>query len=178
MEDISKVKELESENHTSTVKLRTFVDKELREQINLGHYIVTEVRPIIVSPLGAIQKESGEVRLIHDASRPMGEVLNDYSTLNSVQYQTLEDACTLAKPNTYLAKVDLKSAYRSVPISVKDYALTGIKWRFEGENQPKYMFDTRLLFGSRNGPNIFNRLTQAVKRAMASGGYSNVVVFR
>ena len=107
----------------------------------------------------------------------MGEALNDYSSNNTVKYQTLDDACALVKPGYYLAKVDLKSAYRSVPLHPSEYCMTGIKWKFQGDNAPTYMFDTRLLFGARKGCSIFHRLTQAVKRMLVKRGIVSMVVY-
>ena len=156
------VKKVECDNHPSALKYSEMVEKELKSQLALGYYVIASCRPLIVSPLGAIKKEDcDEVRIIHDGSRPLGDAMNDYSTLYSVRYQTLHEAYELAKPGFYLAKVDLKSAYRSVPISCKDYCLTGLKWCFQGQSSPTYMFDTRLCFGARLAPASFHRIMQA-----------------
>ena len=98
-------------------------------------------KPAIISPLGAIPKDDGSVHLIHDGSLlegfdmneytdhhsvrcqtlqdgslPEGFAMNKYTDHLSVRYQILQDACRLAKPGYYCAKLDLQSAYRSVPI--------------------------------------------------------------
>jgi hypothetical protein len=175
--DVKDVKNVEQDNHSSTNKYRDQVESELLDQLKVGNYVITNTKPVIVSPLAAIMKDSGEVRLIHDASVPAGQALNDYSLNLSVKYQTLSEACQLASPDSYLCKVDLKAAYRSVPISPCDYQLTGIKWKFSGENHMSYMYDTRLLFGSNKGPGIFHRLTQSVRRMMKRKGFPNLVVY-
>jgi len=59
-----------------------------------------------------------------------------------VRYQTLQEACDKAKPGYFMAKIDLKAAYRSVPIHPLDYCLTGLKWHFSGEDSLTYIFDT------------------------------------
>ena len=60
-----------------------------------------------------------------------------------------------------MAKVDLKSAYRSVRISNQSQEVTGLKWTFP--NRHDYTFiDTKLPFGSKLAPGIFHRLSQAV----------------
>lgn len=92
--------------------------------------------------------------------------MNDFSNMHSVSYETIDNAIAFAKPNYYMAKIDLKAAYRSVPINKDCYKMTGLKWRFAGTSFDTYLFDTRLPFGSRLGPSIFTRLTQAVKRMM------------
>ena len=176
--DYDKVKHVEVANHKSTQLYASLVEKELKSQIVHGNYILASQRPLVVSPLGAIKKEGlNEVRIIHDGSRPLGEAMNDYGGPQAVRYQTISDACALARPGCFLAKIDLKSAYRSVPIHFSDYSLSGIKWWFEGENSPSYLFDTRLPFGSNVGPSIFSRLTQSIRRMMSRKGFQNLVVY-
>ena len=77
-----------------------------------------------------------------------------------------------------MAKIDLKSAYRSIPIHPSNYAGTGLKWKFKG-NKVKftYFVDTRLPFGGKRSPEIFNRLTQAVRHIMAKKRFNAVVVY-
>ena len=100
-----------------------------------------------------------------------------YSEINYFQFQTLDDAIKLLQPGYFMAKIDLKSAYRSIPIHSSNYAGTGLKWKFKG-NKVKftYFVDTRLPFESKHSPEIFNRLTQAVRRIIAKKGYNAVVV--
>ena len=98
-------------------------------------------------------------------------------TLEKLHFSTVDDAVKLVKPGFYMAKVDLRSAYRSVNIHPSNYEATGLKWKFKGDSDYTYMFDTRLPFGSRLALSIFHRLTQSVKRMMAARGFHNVVVF-
>ena len=147
------------------------------DQLQKGQYVLTKNPPVIVSPLAAIPKDNGDIRLIHDGSRPSGASMNDYASLDKVKFQTLEDACKMAKPNYFCAKVDLKSAYRSVAIHPNEYKMTGLKWKFKNQNNAVYMIDTRLPFGSRRGPSIFHRISQAVKRCMERRGFKDIVVY-
>ena len=93
--------------------------------------------------------------------------MNDYASQEECQYQSLQAALDLVQQGSYMAKIDLKSAYRSVRIHPSNYPATGVQWTFEGDTEPTYLVDTRLPFGSRKAPAIFNRLTQAVRRMMA-----------
>ena len=110
------------------------------------------------------------MRLIHDCSQPPYRAVNDYATNPSFSFQTLKDATQLIKPGSFLAKVDLKSAYRSVRIHPSNYEATGLKWQFSGTTQPTYMYDTRLPFGAKKAPIVFHRLTQSVRRMMRRKG--------
>ena len=69
-----------------------------------------------------------------------------------------------------MAKIDLKSAYRSVRIHPSNHQATGLQWTFEGDTKPTYLIDTRLPFGSRKAPAFFNCLTQAVRQMMGRRG--------
>ena len=163
---------------TSDPKYRDLVEKQILLEIEEGRYEVVSEKPTIVSALGVIPKSSGGIRLIHDASRPYGLALNDYAKTESKQkFQTLDSAVDLLSQGAFLAKVDLKSAYRYVPVHPDDFAATGLKWRFKGDTDVKYMVDKRLPFGAKFSPGIFHRLTQSVRRMMARKGFSNIVVY-
>ena len=158
--------------------IRDIVEKQIIEEVNNGRYEIVHKRPTIVSALGAIPKPNGrEVRLIHDCSRPVGTSLNDFASKESVKYQTLEEAVALTASHSYFAKIDLKSAYRSVKIHPSNHDLTGLKWVFQGSDSPSYLIDHRLPFGARKSPAIFHRLTQGVRRMMERRGYGGVIVY-
>ena len=76
-----------------------------------------------------------------------------------------------------MAKIDLKHAYRSVPIHPDNFRATGCKWRFSGDANFTYFYDTRLPFGAKSSPMIFHRLTQSVRRMMARRGFSDIIVY-
>jgi len=75
-----------------------------------------------------------------------------------------------------MAKVDLRHAYRSVPVHPSWTAL-GLKWRFSGQKSYSYLVDTRLPFGCRSAPGIFHRIMQTVKRMMIRRGFNLIVVY-
>lgn len=154
------------------------VEETILSEIAEGNYVITDAKPTIISALGAIPKpDSSEVRLIHDCSRPTGQALNDYIISHSFKFQTLDDAIKLLRPNYFMAKIDLRHAYRSVPIHKSNYLATGLQWQFSGQRGPTYFFDTRLPFGAKSSPEIFHRLTQSVRRMMARRGFQSIVVY-
>ena len=153
IEENSSEEKVEVRNHTSAHKYSDLMEKEQLDQIKKRYYVIliANRKPNIVSLLAAMPKSDGDIRLIHDASRPRGTAMNDYSSLDKVKFQTLEDECKLAKPGFWCTKVDLKSAYRSVAIHPDDYRVTELEWKFQGQSHPSYMF---------------HRLSQAIKRCM------------
>ena len=158
--------------------VRATVEETIRGEIRQGNYVISATKPTVVSALGAIPKpNSTEVRLIHDCSRPHGHAVNDYITTGKFKFQTLDDATRALQPGYYMAKIDLRHAYRSVPIHPANYKATGCKWRFEGDDIDTFFYDTRLPFGAKCSPEIFHRLTQAVRRMMAKRGYHEIIVY-
>ena len=52
----------------------------------------------------------------------------------------------------FMAKIDIKHAFRLCPVRPQDFPLLGYCW------QGCYFIDTRLPFGSRSSPYIFNTI--------------------
>ena len=173
------VVEVEVNNHlSSVVTYKNSVENQIHDELKEGNYIRTSKKPIVVSALSAIPKSNGkEIRLIHDFSKPDNLGVNNYATKDPFFFQSIQDVLEMIKPGWFLAKVDLKSAYRSVGIHPSNFKFTGLKWTFEGDVHPTYMFDGRLPFGARKSPSIFSRLTQAVCRIMARKGYQSIVCY-
>lgn len=64
----------------------------------------------IVSPMAATPKPDGDVWLIHDCSRPVGQAVNNFCSSDwSQKFSTIDDAAALMSEGCYFAKVDLKS---------------------------------------------------------------------
>ena len=141
----------------------------------LPHCKFAHEQPKIISALSAIPKPDGGVRLIHDLSRPADQSVNSYASKDYCKYESISDAIALIQPGWFMAVVDLKSAYRSVHISPDEQCITGLQWQFSGQKQPLTMCDTRLPFGARKSPAIFNRITQAVARSLRQAGHHVVV---
>ena len=150
--------------------------KQVVNEIQCGNYVICDTPQKIVSPMAAIPKPDGGVRLIHDCSRPPGQSVNDHNSADWQQkFSRIDDAANLMTKGCFFAKVDLKNAYRSVKLSNHSQKATGLSWDFDGKTV--YMKDTRLPFGASRSPGIFHRLTQAVKRIMARKGFDLLIVY-
>ena len=144
----------------------------------MGNYVIARTKPSIVSALGAIPKPNSEnIRLIHDCSRPAHSNVNSYVTTQHFSYVTLDKAFSLVTPDAFLAKIDLKSAYRHVPIHPFNYSATGLAWQFSGEHHTTYIYDCKLPFGASKSPEICHRLTQAISRFMTKRGFRTVLAY-
>lgn len=167
-------------NYFSTVNSLAFdkVETIIKEEISAGNYKIWPSKPVIISALGAVPKaDSEDLRLIHDCSMPPGLGVNSYIDIEKQKFQTLDDAARLLRPGYYMAKVDLRHAYRSVPVHPANWSALGLKWRFRGHKHFTYLVDTRLPFGGKSAPGIFHRLTQAVRRMMGRTGFPLEVVY-
>ena len=111
----------ECDNHRSAQPGTPLYDQasaQVLKEIQMGSYEVVSEPPKIISPMGVIPKPDGGIRLIHDCSLPKGQALNDYCSSEWHQkFSRVNDAAALVTEGCYMAKIDLKSAYRSVPIS-------------------------------------------------------------
>ena len=70
-----------------------------------------------------------------------------------------------AHAHSYMSKIDLANAYRSVPMAPEWWPRHALQW--EGQ---VYM-DLRMPFGNSGAPAAFDRITQAIVRHMKASGY-------
>ena len=114
-------------------------------------------------PVGVVpKKHSSEWRTIYHLSYPEGGSINDYIPKDpySLQYVLVDDpirALQSLGQGSYMAKTDLKSAFRLIPIHPDDWNLLGIYW------QAMFYVDMYLPFGLRSAPYIFNQLSDAIE---------------
>ena len=127
------------------------MNSELCQGRILGPYSFPPLENATYSPLYAIPKsEPGKYRLIHDLSKPKGCSVNENipDDKKSVHYcnvmqvaEFLKSELDLGVDTYYMAKVDLKDAYRCCPIRKED-------WRYLGmQLEDKLFIDTCLPMG-------------------------------
>ena len=78
----------------------------------------------------------------------------------SVQYVSIDraiDAIMRYGTSAQLFKLDVRSAFRIIPVRSEDWPLLGISW------QGQYYFDTVLPFGLRSSPAIFNSVAECIE---------------
>jgi len=155
-------------NMLSALEHPEVVQKYLQEECQMGRVLgpfdLGELPGVHVSKFGVIPKSNqpGKWRLILDLSSPNGASVNDgiQKELCSLQYvkvdEVVEAILTLGR-GTELAKIDIKSAYRIVPVHPEDRPLLGMRW------QGKIYVDATLPFGLRSAPKIFNALADAAQ---------------
>lgn len=118
--------------------------------------------PIHVSPLGVVPKSSGGFRVIHHLSHPRGTSVNDFvpQEASSIRYGTIQDAIQCIKNlgnDVYLAKTDIESAFRIIPIREADQHLLGFTL------DDKFYVDAVLPMGASSSCAIFDRFSSCLK---------------
>ena len=84
-----------------------------------------------------------------------------------MRYSHIDDAVRVIKVSgqgALLAKVDLKSAYRVIPMHRDDWHLLAIQW-----DSHTYL-DTALPFGLRSAPKLFSAVADALAWCMRKQG--------
>ena len=124
-----------------------------------------------ISRFGVIPKghTPGKWRLIVDLSSPTGHSVNDGidSDLCSLEYTSVDKAAELIKSlgqHCMLAKIDIKSAYRIIPVHPEDRLLLGMRW------QDGVYADAALPFGLRSASKIFNAVADGVTWVLQHNG--------
>ena len=139
--------------------VETAVQKELRMGHTSGPFLLPPFSITHCSPLGAVKKPDGTCRLILDLSSPRGRAINEGIPKDdfSVQYSKFDDAVKLVRTagrGCSMAKIDIQSAFRIIPVHPDDW--NKLCFSLDG----RYFVDTRLSFGSRSSPFIFNTFAQ------------------
>ena len=127
------------------------------------------------SPLGAVDKSHDKVRLILDLSQPRGSSVNEaiLDSFCSVKYSSFDEGVDMVNgcgPGASMAKIDIKHAFRLCPVRMADWPL--LCYQFNNQ----FYVDTRLPFGSRSSPAIFNTLADALTWILVhTGGITNII---
>ena len=117
------------------------VQTYLQEELTQGRIGVVTPYPHIakichISPFGVIPKKSkpGKWRLILDLSSPSAHSVNDGIAKESagLSHVSIDDVTTCILQvgrGALLAKIDIKHAYRNVPVHPEDRCLLGMAWK-------------------------------------------------
>ena len=131
-----------------------------------------------INRFGVIPKphQLGKWRLIVDLSHPEGRSVNDgiSSDLCTLQYTRVDDVVRQLLqlgPGALMAKLDIKSTYRIVPVHPQDRFLLGMRW-----NDHIYV-DRVLLFGLRSAPKIFSALADALEWIVKDHGVKRLWLY-
>ena len=155
--------------------IESYLAKEIRMGRIMGPLDLPNV-DIHISRFGVIPKphQPGKWRLITDLSSPRGGSVNDGidTGLCSLSYTSVDDAVRriirLGR-GARLAKFDIESAYRLIPVHPEDRRLLGMSWN------GKIFVDGALPFGLRSAPKLFTALADALSWVIHQHGVREAI---
>lgn len=166
-------------NHKSARECPKVIKDSLSKEVAAGR-LIGPLPPSFLpfahtSSLGVIPKKhtDNKWRLILDLSRPRNRSVNDgiAKSLCSLSYTNVDNTVQrvlACGQGTLLAKMDIESAFRNIPVHPHDRHLLGMAW--EGS----LYIDTVLPFGLRSAPKIFNAVADALQWIALERGVSNL----
>ena len=169
-----------SRNHPSAsanpIVVSDYIQTE-REEGRLVGPLDNALCPLVqVSPIGLVPKshQSGRWRMIVDLSYPPSRSVNDgiAKEPSSMSYASVDDAVECIQrlgPGTELIKVDLKNAYRIIPVHPQDHHLLAIRW------EDRTYIDRALPFGLRSAPKIFSGVADMLAWALHWAGIQHQI---
>ncbi|XP_056419586.1 uncharacterized protein LOC130361049 [Hyla sarda] len=155
------------------------INAELMKGYMIGPLLVSPFRSWRVSPVGVVTgKFNGKKRLIFDLSAPHGSLIPSINSLIpseefSMHYSSIDQAIQVILalgPGTWMAKADITDAFKLLPLHRDQWQWFGLKW------QGAYYFASKLTFGCKSSPWLFDQLAQALHWLLVNvSGCSQVI---
>ena len=153
------------------------VSQKINDEVALGRIEGPFDQPPLnnfhCSPLFLLPKKNGGHRLIHNLSAPKNHSINDGipQEKSTVKYQNISHAIDMVKKlgkGCLLAKSDIETAFRLIPISKSEHHLLGFSW------EEKIYYDKFLAMGASSSCLFFERFSRSLHWAMENLGFPNV----
>ena len=159
-------------NHPSLLENISVATEMIHVEQNMGRIAGPFITPpfpnLVISPLGLIPKsEPGKFRVIHDLSFPKGESVNsgipkESCSVSYEDYDYLISLLTSVGQGCFIAKADIKAAFRIIPVHPSDYHLLG--FTFAGH----YYYDKCLPMGCSISCKVFEQFSCALQWILQS----------
>ncbi|XP_077790723.1 uncharacterized protein LOC144328926 [Podarcis muralis] len=126
-------------NQKSVLEMPDIALKKIQKEIAAGRvagpFATPPIAGLHISPLGIVPKKApGEFRMIHNLSYPKGSSVNDAipHEMCTVKYSSFDQAVRLVRSfgsGAFLAKCDIESAFRLLPVHPEDHRWLGFKFQ-------------------------------------------------
>ena len=168
---------LQSAKENPSVVDRYLVDEWSSKNI-AGPFNPDQLKGLVHNRFGVIPKphKPGKWRLIVDLSHPKGRSINDHISEadSSMEYSSVNDAARIITHlgrHTQMAKIDIASAFRIIPVHPQDCPLLAMRWK------DKVYMDTQLPFGLRSAPTLFNAYADALEWILQQEGCNHLIPY-
>ena len=143
------------------IQVTLAINKEVSRGHTAGPFLSPPFHLNHISPLGAAPKPDGSARLVLDLSQPRGSSVNDYIDKFEFpcSYMHFDEATEMVMrvgKACYMSKIDIKHAYRLLPVRQEDWPLLVYYWK------GRYYVDLKLPFGGRSSASIFNSFADLI----------------
>ena len=140
-----------------------FLDNQISQGFMIGPFPPESCTYVQVACLAVVPKKTvGKFRVVVNLSAPESASVNDnlHRNLTHVAHSSIEDAVLLMhhlSRSCLMAKVDIRTAYRLLPVHPDDRGHLGIKL------QDQVFVDCQLPFGLASSPDIFSAVAEALE---------------
>ena len=144
---------------------KEIIDGEVQKLLNKGVIEVCQPEKTqYVSNIFIREKKDGSFRTILNLSK-----LNKSVEYHKFKMETLDSIVKLLRPGCYMASLDLKDAYYSVPIAPEDRVFLRFQW-----NDTLFQY-TCFPNGLTSAPRKFTKLMKPVLASLRLLGYTNAI---
>ena len=164
-------------NLSSAVEHPLEVNKALEKELKAGRIVGPFKSPPFkkfqISPIGVVPKKNGKFRMIVHLSNPEKNSINSCidDVFAEVHYSSITEAINLVLgmgPKAFMAKSDVESAFRLLPIKPDQYHLLCLKWKDE------YYVDRCLPMGARSSCALFEKFSTALEHIANRKGVTSI----
>ena len=139
-------------------ELQNIIDMEVEKHRTLGPFSVPPISNLRTSPIGIVPKKSGGWRLITHLSAPNNFSVNDFIPKEDchVSYASFNHTLGIIQKaglGAELGKMDIKSAFRLLPVHTSDFCILGI------QHLDKFYIDKCLPFGCSASCKLFENFS-------------------
>lgn len=147
-------------------KVSAVIDEDVAALKKAGPFDRQPFEFFNVSPIGAVpKKNSTKVRVIHNLSYPFkGDSVNEGIEDGSLRLSHVGHAARAIRKmgrGCFLIKLDVKAAYKIVPVRREDWCLLGFKW------EEKWYYERVLPFGLRSSCRLWELYAAALRHFIA-----------
>jgi len=150
-----------------------YLASEVKAGRQAGPFAAPPMPNFIASPLGTVPKNKTTHRVIHHLSYPHGgeSVNSKIEEMECVltSFDQGADLVKLAGRGALMTKIDIKAAYRCIPVRAADWHLLGMRWR------DKFYYDKSLPFGLRSSCALWEEFATAAEWIIRSYGITTLV---
>jgi len=159
------LKPIQCQNYKSLELDYQEAQKGIFQEAKIGRTVPVNHIPFRINAIGLVpKKDTKEMRRITDLSRPIGNSINELIPDHPFKFQNIKDAFKIIQRNWWMISLDLRTAYRWIPIHPDDWDIQS--FLFEG----KYYQDRFLSFGLKIAPFVFQKITSSIQDILTQMG--------